>query len=309
MRDVVRRAEQRFGAIAGVIHAAGCTRPDSFVPMSEMESGTVLSHLMPKVAGLRVLDRVLEGKHVGFRHCTSSLASVLGGLGFGAYAAANRVMDAMAQSSCSSGGGAWLSANWDGWNLSEEESSSDVRAAVVSRGAGRYAMSRREGAEAFSRLLGVEGLGRAVVSTGDLSLRMGEWIKPAVLAPAGTEAPARSSRHARAGLGTPFVAPSDSLEQTVAEIWQEMLGIEEVGVNDNFFELGGHSLMATQLTARLRELFQVEISLRTLFEAPTVAGISSALARALFGDVDRETRARLLQELESGSGSGPSETP
>jgi hypothetical protein len=63
----------------------------------------------------------------------------------------------------------------------------------------------------------------------------------------------------------------------VTGIWEELLGVERVGVADNFFELGGHSLLATRVSARLREVFGVGLGVRTLFEAPTVA----ALARRL----------------------------
>jgi acyl carrier protein len=78
----------------------------------------------------------------------------------------------------------------------------------------------------------------------------------------------------------PFVAPVTPLEQSLAELWTAVLGVAQVGLHDNFFELGGHSLLATQLVSRLRELFQVEIQLRQLFEHPTIAGIAIAIESA-----------------------------
>lgn len=76
-----------------------------------------------------------------------------------------------------------------------------------------------------------------------------------------------------------YVAPGSHLESELAEIWAESLGVERVGIHDNFFELGGHSLLATQLNARIVKAFGVELTLRSLFESPTVAGLAALVAQ------------------------------
>ncbi|HEV2733982.1 MAG TPA: condensation domain-containing protein, partial [Longimicrobiaceae bacterium] len=78
----------------------------------------------------------------------------------------------------------------------------------------------------------------------------------------------------------PRAAPSTGTERAVAEVWGELLGVREVGVNDDFFTLGGHSLLATQILARLRDTLGVDLSLRQLFEAPTVAGFAARVDAA-----------------------------
>ncbi len=71
-----------------------------------------------------------------------------------------------------------------------------------------------------------------------------------------------------------YVAPQTSIEEVLVKIWTEVLGIKRVGIRDNFFELGGHSLLATQLVSRVRDACGVELPLRCVFEAPTIAELS-----------------------------------
>jgi amino acid adenylation domain-containing protein len=77
-----------------------------------------------------------------------------------------------------------------------------------------------------------------------------------------------------------YVAPRGSVEETVARVWAEVLGVERVGAQDNFFDLGGHSLIATQVLSRLRQAFPVNLPLRRLFEEPTVANMARAITES-----------------------------
>jgi acyl carrier protein len=84
----------------------------------------------------------------------------------------------------------------------------------------------------------------------------------------------------RSELGEVFVAPRTPIEEIVRGIWAEVLRLERVGVHDNFFALGGHSLLATQVISRLRDTFRVEVSLRCLFEEPTIAELAAVIGQA-----------------------------
>jgi amino acid adenylation domain-containing protein len=97
----------------------------------------------------------------------------------------------------------------------------------------------------------------------------------------------------RPALATAYQAPRSPLEATIAGIWADVLGVQRVGVHDRFFDLGGHSLLATRVVSRMRRALQVELPVRALFEAPTVAGLAEAVERG-----EREATLRLLEELE-----------
>ncbi|MCU1267657.1 MAG: hypothetical protein JWM21_3975 [Acidobacteria bacterium] len=90
-----------------------------------------------------------------------------------------------------------------------------------------------------------------------------------------------------------FVAPRSDTEKELASIWSTVLGVTEVGVFDNFFDLGGHSLLATQVVSRMRQVFQTEIPLVSIFQAPTVAALAETVDTARTNDTER-----LLAELE-----------
>jgi SAM-dependent methyltransferase/acyl carrier protein len=89
-----------------------------------------------------------------------------------------------------------------------------------------------------------------------------------------------SPEASRPDLPHAFVAPRTSIEQSLAATWSDLLGLPQVGIHDNFFDLGGHSLLTTQLISRVRELFQIELPLRQVFQQPTVAELATAIEQA-----------------------------
>ncbi|NCR20497.1 MAG: amino acid adenylation domain-containing protein [Microcystis aeruginosa L111-01] len=76
-----------------------------------------------------------------------------------------------------------------------------------------------------------------------------------------------------------YVAPRNGIEEMLVQIWTEILKVEQVGIYDNFFEIGGHSLLATQLVSRIRSLFKIELPLRSLFGAATVAELAHLIGQ------------------------------
>jgi amino acid adenylation domain-containing protein len=78
-------------------------------------------------------------------------------------------------------------------------------------------------------------------------------------------------------------APRSPIEEMLVQIWKEVLEVEDVRINDNFFDMGGHSLLATLLTTRLRQLFEVEFPLQSIFAAPTVAEMAAVIEKMMSG--------------------------
>ena len=274
----IERVERRFGPIDGVIHAAGLVGDEIIKPLENAALDDFVQQFRPKVNGAVALGEALQGRRLRFCLLQSSLSTVLGGWGYGAYAAANHFLDHYAQRQRRAGL-PWISVNWDGWKFEE--------LAVAAPGTAlALAMTPEEGIEAFQRILSMSGLAQVAVSTADLSARM---RKPTIREGEGkTEKPEpedRGSHYPRPNLTESLVEPRDEYERRIVEIWQEVLGIDRIGVNDNFFELGGHSLLATQVVSRLRDLYRMEFPLRRLFEMPTVARLAELVREGQGGAV------------------------
>ncbi|WP_223633126.1 type I polyketide synthase [Corallococcus sp. EGB] len=284
LESVIARTRARFGALHGVVHSAGRIGARTSVPLVDLERERSEEQLSAKVHGTRWLSAALAGgPPPDFVVLQSSLSTVLGGPGFSAYAAANAFMDTLACERARAGGTQWLSVDWDGWYQDgETPTASD--------------MTLAEGSDALLRLLSARAEGRWVVSTTDLSARHAMWLRRERT----SVAPATSTgaTHYRRGVRTPYVAPRDSVEQGIAAIWAELLGVAEPGIHDDFFELGGHSLVGAQVVARVRQVFQVELRLGTLFETPTIAGMAVAIISSRTENMSEEELESLLSELE-----------
>jgi acyl carrier protein len=101
-----------------------------------------------------------------------------------------------------------------------------------------------------------------------------------------------------AELETSFVAPRTATEEVLASIWAKVLGLPKVGIHNNFFELGGHSLLATQLIFQVRDIYQIELPVQTLFEAASVAEFAQILqAQSAPGQIEKISQ--IFQEINA----------
>jgi acyl carrier protein len=95
-------------------------------------------------------------------------------------------------------------------------------------------------------------------------------------------------------VGQVYVAPRTPVEEVLASIFCDVLGLDQVGIHDSFFDLGGHSLLAARIINRTREILMVEVPLVSLFEAPTVAELSGKI---LALEPQAESIARTLMRI------------
>jgi len=269
MQGVVSEAIARFGQIHGVVHSAGVPSGGIMQKKTRAELEQVMS---PKVKGTFVLNQIFKETSLDFVVLCSSLSAVLGVFGQADYCAANAYLDTFAQNHPFQWNTPVTSINWDTWQqvgmAMDVKMPQDLQASY--RDILQYGLLTEEGMEVFSRILNAN-LSQVLVSTRDFNSRLTQ------LSPLQTRSSPLSEsaiNHGRPNLNTAYVPPNTKIEQAIAAIWQQLLGIEAVGVYDNFFELGGHSLLGTQVTSRILQEFQVKLPLSHLFEAPTVTGLA-----------------------------------
>jgi acyl transferase domain-containing protein/acyl carrier protein len=271
LKRAIMAAEEEFGAIHGVFHLAGETKDQSLrCPLHSIGRVQFESQMRPKVHGFYALRGVLKTRAPDFVVLFSSNASILGGAGFAAYAAANAFLDHVVADDRGTKSSDWITMNWDGWlvppvpldQLSDAESSDP------------YAITSQEGLDALCRILAVATVPQVVVSAMPLEKRLETWVKQ-------RRAPPRGAAAAQA-VSDDYVAPRTRLERVIADIWEEVLGISNIGVESGFLELGGDSLTALRMITRLRELFNVDLPLRTIVQSEqTVAALAGQLVYQL----------------------------
>ena len=281
LAEVLRRAQATFGAIDGVIHAAGVSHQQLVAQIGVEDLAPAFA---AKVRGTQnLLDALLEPgvASPAFVMLFSSLASTLGGVGNALYAGANAYLDAMAAARRNDGDTRLVSVNWDGWR--------DIGMAADMHLPEHVGISPEQGMALFEALLRAGEESQILVSTIPLAQRWAAmqdaWPQP----PAGAEAEVRAGqRQPRPELRTAYVAPADDLEESLAEIWGDMLGIEGIGTHDSLFELGGDSLLAVQLLAVVKHAYEVDIAPAVFFQEPTIAALAIQLELKVMAQIQEE---------------------
>ncbi|MDF5715349.1 MAG: SDR family oxidoreductase [Rhizonema sp. NSF051] len=280
MQTAIVKAQERFGQINGVIHTAGLADYAGVIQRRTKEMTESL--LAPKLRGTLIIDKLLGHTNLDFLILFSSLSTTLYKTKFGqvGYSAGNEFLDAFSYYKASQNTTFTVSVNWDDWQ--EVGMAVEALKHAVERNYGileeqylENALLPSEGVDVFMHIL--ENIcPRIIVSTEDLKvkLELHDSLSAIDFETLG-KVNLSQTAHPRPNLSNAYVVPRNEMEQTIAGIWQQLLGIEQVGIYDNFFELGGHSLLGTQVISRMRESLQIELSLHNLFEKPTIAGLAT----------------------------------
>ncbi|MEE8524254.1 MAG: amino acid adenylation domain-containing protein [Thermoanaerobaculia bacterium] len=279
MEEALAAVRERFGTLHGVIFAAGQMGKQGVIAIATGSREQCEAHWRIKAVGLPLCERLTRGFDLDLFMVVSSLSTVLGGVAYGPYSAANQFQNTFVERmSRRARRTRWLVVDFDAW-LYEEPDKPTLELH-------RLAIRPAEGIELMGRVFAAGPRPRALVSTADLEARIDKWVRPAAAA----SADSLSAGHERPDLGVDYTAPRSDAERTIAGIWSELLGIAGVGVHDDFFELGGHSLTGIQLSARLSEAFGVELASGVFFENPTVAELAEVVdaSAAAGGDGGRE---------------------
>lgn len=290
MERVLAEVRSCLGPVTCVVHAAGISGPCMFQSVSRTTPEDLDLHFRAKVDGVRCLAEVLANQpELKAVILQSSLFGTLGGPGCAAACAATLFMDRMcAEKQRVPGGPHWISIGWDAW-MPRHAASPDPTGLSI---------HADEVLPVLEAILDLKDVACVVVSTCSLESRRERWSDSR-----DKDKPHHQtglSTYERPNLPTQYAAPESEIQAALAELWQELIGVTQVGIHDDFFELGGHSLLAILIIGRIKETFPVEVDFADVVESPTIAGLSQLIEARLIAKLEsmsEEDTSELLEEM------------
>ncbi|MBA4055561.1 MAG: hypothetical protein C0490_12675, partial [Marivirga sp.] len=256
--EVLEHAEDLFGSINGVFHAAVVANGRSINTLDQLTRADFESQHLPKINGLIALYEKLKDRELDFCFIASSLSSILGGLAFGAYATANSFMDYFLQIHKKTNQlKNWVCVNLDGINF--DDTSNDF-------------IHYQELPGVISHALALKDLPQLVISTKDIQTRLNDWIS-------------KNSLHNLDEIKSLAMDSQDfvnekftAVEERLMSIWVKFFGKSDFGIDDDFFEIGGDSLKALNLNTRITKNLRVNLSLSEFFKNPTIRSLAAFIS-------------------------------
>ncbi|WP_306352319.1 SDR family NAD(P)-dependent oxidoreductase [Flavobacterium sp. '19STA2R22 D10 B1'] len=256
LSEAIQKIETEHGIISGVVHAAGNVLSHTFKPVENVNASIVHQQFNPKINGTLNIYSIFKERPLDFVWITSSLASILGGLGYGPYAVANKFIDNFIRNKSEELKN-WFSVNLDG--ISENRINNEKLIQV------------------FERSFYINELPQLVISARDPNTVLKKQFNKIQAIEEEKAEPVSD----RPTITMDFLEPKTSLEKEITELWQSFLGIKEIGIKDHFFELGGDSLKAMTLLKRLHKIYDIEISIEDFFKNPCVEAVAKEIEVSL----------------------------
>jgi acyl-CoA synthetase (AMP-forming)/AMP-acid ligase II/thioesterase domain-containing protein/acyl carrier protein/nucleoside-diphosphate-sugar epimerase len=289
LKAALERAEKSWGQqLDGIFHLAGLYRE----ALLETETPEGLAAAMhPKGSGTWALHQLALARPGCLFINFSSLISQFGSLSTGAYAAANCFLDAFSyyqRQACGMNAYNYLWSSWTDTGMSRDATARD---SLTSRG--YLSVSPEQGVASLLHALR-EREPQLVIGIDPSHSAIRKYMHPDVAAAAVAERNARAGSDGSNGR----VPPRNEMERRLASLWEELLGVKQIGVTDNFFELGGRSLLAAKMFARLFKTFGKKLPIPALFKAPTVEQLARMLVEL---PKSAAIKIRVLQPGEDGN--------
>jgi acyl transferase domain-containing protein/acyl carrier protein len=299
--DQLNSLFEKFGnqmpLLAGVVHAAGLLDDAALVNMDSLRMKKVME---PKVQGTWNLHELTSKLNLDFFILYSSAVSVLGSPGQGNYAAASAYLDAMALFR-NHLGLPCQSINWGPW--ADVGLAAEAREKLEEKNLSTQHLFKvieiQQGFETLEYLM-TESIPQVAVLPFDLKNLL-ELYPTAAGMPffenvRGSDSHVARS-YARPNLRQKYVAPRTEIERKLAELWQQTLHIDQVGVHDSFFELGGDSVLAAQILAMARKTYGISINPQDAFQAFTIERLGELLEAEIFKQIEEMTEEEAKRRL------------
>ncbi|MBC6366466.1 type I polyketide synthase [Algoriphagus sp. AK58] len=297
MESLFDKMGEHLPPLAGVIHAAGLLDDGALVNLTAERMKSVMA---PKVRGTWNLHQLTASTSLDFFVLFSSAVSVLGSPGQGNYAAGSAYLDAMANYRRQLKLPA-ISINWGPWaevglaaevteKLQEQNSSTQHLVKVI---------EIDQGLEILEFLL-KEDVAQVAVVPFDLENLLALYPTAASMPffeDVGGKQTHVARLYARPNLRQEYVAPRTEVESKLADLWQQTLHIDKVGVRDSFFELGGDSVLAAQILAMVRKTYGISISPQDAFQAFTIERLSDLLESEMIRQIEEMSEEEAKKRL------------
>ena len=285
MQNLVKQVQHQWGEIQGVIHAAGIPVPGSIATKTPE---IVQSVFAAKVEGVFTLEKLFQSVELDFFIMFSSLSTLSGGYAVD-YVAASHFLDTYANA-CHQSDRLTIAIDWDTWQMAHQTDISQELQLFYEQNQ-KTNITLEEGADAFDRLLR-QTFPQILISPKDLKVaiqqhRSAQRLESGTIVTETSKATEEEQKsYPRPNLRNIYISPTNDAEQVMAQLWQKFLGIDPIGIHDNFFALGGDSLTGSILINQLRDRFQIELPVRSLFECPTVAELTLLIENILIEELE-----------------------